>query len=400
MRIKRKFLQLTRKTYPKGTESQLEGFLPDGYKKDSYGNYYLVLGTEPDCMFACHLDTYSKLEQQITHKFKGNFIMSDGTTILGADDKAGMIVLLYMIEKKVPGLYYFFLAEESGCLGSKEVAESFECGYPMIPELKKITKCISFDRKGTNSIITEQLFTECCSKEFAYGLANRLNSVGNGLTMMPDATGVSTDSAQFMGIIPECTNISVGYYDEHTSSERQDIDFLYKLCHAVVEINWQTLPVSRIPEGPYYKYYNPSPIRKKVNTGLEDWDAPWDFSNYLEPNSVSDFKLRFSKDNYTWKVDPFDNKRKLVYISKVWITHETFLLRQAFGKIGLNLKELRWDGTSCWILEHGYTIMDYWGSRKDVSIYLDNCGEIPAHHMLYEDENIRQYLMKNYLSLS
>ncbi len=33
--------------------------------------------------------------------------------------------------------------------------------------------------------------------------------------MVPEDTGVLTDSAQFMGIVPECTNISVGYYDEH-----------------------------------------------------------------------------------------------------------------------------------------------------------------------------------------
>ena len=43
MRITRKFLQLTKKTYPYGTESQLESYLPQGYTKDEFGNYYILL---------------------------------------------------------------------------------------------------------------------------------------------------------------------------------------------------------------------------------------------------------------------------------------------------------------------------------------------------------------------
>ena len=49
--------------------------------------------------------------------------LSKRKTILGADDKAGMVILLYMIEKKIPGLYYFFIGEEVGCIGSN----AFQC---------------------------------------------------------------------------------------------------------------------------------------------------------------------------------------------------------------------------------------------------------------------------------
>jgi len=41
-----------------------------------------------------------------------------------------------------------------------------------------------------------------------------------------DDGGVYTDSAEFVDIIEECTNLSVGYFSEHTTSEKQDIDFL------------------------------------------------------------------------------------------------------------------------------------------------------------------------------
>jgi hypothetical protein len=35
--------------------------------------------------------------------------------------------------------------------------------------------------------------------------------------------------AEFTGIISECTNISVGYYKEHTHAEHQDIEHLIRL---------------------------------------------------------------------------------------------------------------------------------------------------------------------------
>lgn len=56
MRISRKFKQLTRFTYPHGTENGLIKYLPTGYKEDGLGNYYLQIG-ESSTMFTCHLDT-------------------------------------------------------------------------------------------------------------------------------------------------------------------------------------------------------------------------------------------------------------------------------------------------------------------------------------------------------
>jgi hypothetical protein len=60
-----------------------------------------------------------------------------------------------------------------------------------------------------------------------------------------DPTGVFTDSANFMELIPECTNISVGYFNEHTYKEALNIDFLEKLADACLKVNWTSLPVAR-----------------------------------------------------------------------------------------------------------------------------------------------------------
>lgn len=71
----------------------------------------------------------------------------------------------------------------------------------------------------------------------------------------PDPTGIYTDSAQFTQLILECTNISVGYYNEHSVSEKQDIKHLEQLCDVVCKIDWESLPVVRVQvagSGDYY----------------------------------------------------------------------------------------------------------------------------------------------------
>ena len=115
--------------------------------------------------------------------------------------------------------------------------------YESFPNLKEIKRCISFDRRNYFSVITSQLGRNCCSTQFADALCSELNS--NGLQVSLDPTGIYTDSASLMDDIPECTNISVGYFNEHTEDECQNINFLEKLAKAVLKVKWETLPTSR-----------------------------------------------------------------------------------------------------------------------------------------------------------
>ena len=146
---------------------------------------------------------------------------------MGADDKAGVTVMLYMIKNNIPGLYYFFLGEEVGCIGSKKVAN-----VQKETKIDGINKVISFDRRGTNSIITYQTGRRCASDTFGKALSEQLNLDDNTFKYDIDPTGVLTDSVQFISIYSECTNISVGYQSEHTFSETQNITHLEKLADA------------------------------------------------------------------------------------------------------------------------------------------------------------------------
>jgi len=247
MNIKDTFILLTSQTYPYGYEEQLLHFLPKGYKMDIDGNYYYEVGTGSKNIFACHLDTACKLHTDVTHKFDGKYIRTNGKTVLGADDKAGMTILLYMIEKNVPGLYYFFVGEECGCIGSTAAAKRTEF-------FSNYNKIVSFDRRGTTSIITHQSSRRSCSDEFANSLSKEYAKYG--MNLEKDDTGVYTDSAEFTEIITECTNISVGYYKEHTHDEYQDIEFLENIAKASAVVDWDSLEIKRDPNEREYKQWN------------------------------------------------------------------------------------------------------------------------------------------------
>jgi hypothetical protein len=45
--------------------------------------------------------------------------------------------------------------------------------------------------------------------------------------------------------IAECTNISVGYYNEHRGTEMLNISHLIRLAEASVKVNWNELPAKR-----------------------------------------------------------------------------------------------------------------------------------------------------------
>jgi hypothetical protein len=243
--VKNTFLSLVTKTYPHGHEKEVLQFLPK-LNVDIVGNYYIIIGDnqKPETMFTSHLDTADRV-QGVTSLLSyedsdGNEIIhTDGTTILGADDKAGVTVMLYMISHNVTGLYYFFIGEERGGIGSHALSSEFD----KVEYLKNVKRCISFDRRKTISVITSQMGGICCSDTFGNALCEEYNS--NGLNLSLDPTGVYTDSASFIDQIPECTNISVGYNNEHTVREIQNITYLEKLAEASVKVKWDSLPTSR-----------------------------------------------------------------------------------------------------------------------------------------------------------
>ena len=368
MRITKKFLQLTRFTYPHGTESGLIKNLPQNVQEDEYGNFFLLIGEKPSTMFTCHLDTADSTQKRVNHVFDGNIIRTDGTSILGADDKAGMTVISYMINKEVPGLYYFFLGEEVGCVGSRKVSATWNSNTFS----EHITKCVSFDRRGTDSIITYQMFGRCCSETFALELAKRMNSTGNEMKMAPDNTGILTDSAKFMSLIPECTNISVGYYNEHTHRESQDIEFLKRLCRTVVSIDWETLPIER--------------DQNSIDDDYDDYDD-WGFWGGGSYSGSGSNKVEYVSDDSNWDADNYthvslDGVTKKVYISNYQIDFEKEIIYEWLFLTNdcSELKEITWNGHSLYSKSPSGRV-EYIGNRNDLMDHIDELKSIPREEI-------------------
>ena len=205
---------------------------------DEHYNISVIIGDKPNTMFTAHTDTVDRTLGENNLEIENSYIFANPPSVLGADCGAGMYILIQMILANKPGLYVFFSQEEQGGIGSQQ----YQLPY------KGITKCISFDRKGTDSLITHQMGEQGCSKEFAEYFTQNFP-----LPFKEDPTGVFTDSYTFFDSIPECVNLSVGYYQEHTKYEYLDLDFVLAMSQACIEFDWGKLPVGeRTDEIPIY----------------------------------------------------------------------------------------------------------------------------------------------------
>lgn len=235
-------------------------------------------------LWSCHIDTAhatgAGTEQEITFDTTETMMAAAGTQPLGADNGAGMWLLLEMIAAKVPGMYVFHRGEECGGIGSRGMAEY----WPTI--IEGYTHAIAFDRRGRRDVITHQFPGRCCSEDFANQLCTLLN-----MDHEPDDSGSFTDTASYTTLIPECTNVSVGYDNEHTARETLDLEYLTKLRDRVIEV-FKALPELIVK-------------RKVTDTDDDRW-SPYDYltgGSWGRVNKVGSTLPRYK----TWDgVDPAD----------------------------------------------------------------------------------------------
>ena len=214
-----------------------------GGKYDEYGNWWYSTNPESTTLFTAHSDTVHKKTTQckyyleIVDTGKSKLLHREGWGVLGADCGTGMFIIHEMITKNIPGTYVIYRDEEVGGKGSSWSADNDAERYA------HFSKCISFDRRGYADVITHQSGTRCCSDEFAVALAEQL-----GLNFCPSSEGVFTDSLNLTHLIQECTNLSVGYFGEHSLKEFQDLTFLEELIASLCKVDWETLPVVGVSE--------------------------------------------------------------------------------------------------------------------------------------------------------
>lgn len=211
---------------------------PTGATRDPFGNYVLRLG-ESRVAWMAHTDTvHRRGGRQRIRVSRGIASLAQPAAwdCLGADDTTGVWLLVEMIQARVPGTYIFHYGEEQGCVGSRAIALD-------APEtLEGIDFAISLDRRGKDSVVTHQLGMRTASDAFATSLLDAL-----AWDAAPDPTGVYTDSESYAGIVPECTNVSVGYEHQHTPKECQDLAFAWALRDRLCAFDEACLVCEREP---------------------------------------------------------------------------------------------------------------------------------------------------------
>ena len=274
-----------------------------GYAVDGIGNLHVDMRQDMTnrTLFVAHVDTvhHSDGPNKI-RKTKHKWYASGAP--LGADDGAGIALLMQLIHRGVPAYYIFTVGEECGGHGATYVAEhSAEL-------LSQFDRAIAFDRRGVSDVITHQGYGRCCSDAFGEALSDALNYQSfDKLLYMPSDAGVYTDTAEFVDIIPECTNISCGYMYEHSDREELDIDHLVALANSVCRIDWDALPTDR------------DPSVRESKWGLGWGEATSVTSSFVGGHGHDDGHWYFDDEGYDWDKDIL---REAIYDARLGITDD------------------------------------------------------------------------------
>ena len=154
------------------------------------------------------------------------------------------------------------------------------------------------------------------SDKFAKLLAKTLE-----LPLKPDPNGSYTDSNVYRSKVSECTNVSVGYYSQHSTEEKQDVVYAYKLLECLISADWDQL-----------QYYRDNTI-VEMGSMYGDW---YD----------DDYFFGYPPRGYRYDIDQTGDNR--IYDMIVDYPEEVALLLEELGYTADELHEM------LGIQDHGY----------------------------------------------
>lgn len=136
-----------------------------------------IVGDGPHLLFDAHMDTVAPCEV-VRPQSKDGFIMSDGTSVLGADDKSGIALMLAMIDHLIIGdvphptiTFLFTACEEQSLMGAKLLEQKYldpiDYAYVLDGEGPIGTAVIKTPHgcKGTLNVIGKEAHAGVCPEE-------------------------------------------------------------------------------------------------------------------------------------------------------------------------------------------------------------------------------------------
>ena len=240
---------------------------PLGATRDLAGNWIFQVGSAP-VLWSAHTDTAHSRGGSLRIILEGDVLTARDMEPLGADDGVGCFLLHELARRRVPGRYVWHSGEERGCIGSRALVQD-------PPEwLSGINYVIALDRRGTGDVITHQMWRRTASDAFGHTLAAYLNTCG--LQYAPSDKGSYTDSETYAGTVGECTNLSVGFYGEHSSREYVDVSHVLALLDALSDLDVMTLPCVREPVA--------EPRWSLWNLASDDCAWRWPYNRAYQPH--------------------------------------------------------------------------------------------------------------------
>ncbi len=244
-------LRKTQRELHKYLQERLAEFYPTTVI--STNSYLMAEGTIPILLIA-HLDTVfpdaTRHDMQIYYDRSQKVMWSpDG---LGTDDRAGVILILKLLEEGYRPHLLFTHDEELGGLGAIDFV--FSKGRPNWD----IRYMIELDRMGYDDCV----FYSCGNQEFidyvtSFGFYHTFGTFSDISTLMP-----------YLGIAG--VNLSVGYMDEHTYGEHWHLDWANSTYYKVAAmLSAPPDTVFKYVEDKHYYDYS------KVKIGKEDGTYQW-----------------------------------------------------------------------------------------------------------------------------
>jgi len=315
---------------PHGSPADLEfrrrylGPLP-GVTEDRHKNVIVRQGQGDDAnrvLWSCHTDTvHHHAGRQTIIRTGDTYRLANGSksSCLGADDTVGVWLLVQLIRRGVPGTYVFHYGEESGGIGSSALAKSDPVW------LERFPIAIALDRAGQHDIITHQSCFRTASDAFADSLAVALGQANPVLRYSP-SPGVYTDTAEYADIIPECTNLSVGYLGQHSKDETADYAFACQLLEALTVLDVRALKVERDPTvadvEPFWSSWDDHTWRLKD----DDHDLPLPRKHAYLTDEYAEVQDSLWLDRYSGYGDRYDQIQEEDRLERAWASLKDYRL--------------------------------------------------------------------------